>query len=67
LTKLVAELHQESTAAGGEEGNNPRVAEVRHRIAELVREGGERSGVGGSPLSPIGEMSRVAPPAYELD
>jgi hypothetical protein len=66
LTILVTELHQESAAAGGKEGNNPRIAEVRHRIAELVREDGERSGVGGSPSSPVGE-SRVAPPAYELD
>jgi hypothetical protein len=69
LTKLVEELHRESIATGGD-ANNPRVAEVRHRIAELVREDGDNSSASGSRPSPIvetrSEMRSVAPPAYEL-
>jgi hypothetical protein len=37
LTTLVEELHQERIATGSDT-NNPRVAEVCHHIAELVRE-----------------------------
>jgi hypothetical protein len=69
LTKLVEEFHRESIATGGD-ANNPRVAEVRRRIAELVREEGDNSGASGRRPSPIvetrSEMRSVAPPAYEL-
>jgi hypothetical protein len=64
LHDLSEELHRESVAAGGE-SNNPRVAEVRGRIAELMREGDEISSVGRSTVNPMSGIGNVAPPAYD--
>jgi hypothetical protein len=64
LHDLSEELHRESVAAGGE-SNNPRVAEVRGRIAELMREGDEISSVGRSTVNPMSRIGNVAPPAYD--
>jgi hypothetical protein len=64
LQDLSEELHRESAAAGGE-SNNPRVAEVRGRIAELMREESDSNSVGRSTVIPTREIGGVAPPAYE--
>jgi hypothetical protein len=65
LQKLFGDLQRENAAAGIEDGNNPRVAELRGRIAELVREEGENNTILHNNIIPIGEMENVLPPAYE--
>jgi len=60
LRTLFDDLHHESIAAGGEDCNNPRVAEVRGRIAELVREESDISRP-----DAIGVVGNIPPPAYE--
>jgi hypothetical protein len=78
LQALFEELHQEVAASGGDGTDSVRVAELRGRIAELVREetvsspaiAGSASGSGrasgaGSTQSPVSEIGTVPPPAYE--
>lgn len=60
LRRLFDDLHREGVAAGGEDGNNPRVAEVRGRIAELVREESENIRPDG-----VSVTGNIPPPAYE--
>jgi hypothetical protein len=60
LRKLFDDLHLASVAAGGEDDSNPHVAEVRGRIAELVREESENSRPEGITLA-----GNIPPPAYE--
>jgi hypothetical protein len=67
LETLFSELRCESAAAGGEGSNNPRVAQVRGRIAELVREESDNSHgrADGSRVIPVSERGTIPPPAYE--
>lgn len=68
LQTLISDLSRESAAAGGDASNNPRVAEVRGRIAELVREESDNDRgreVGSRKNSVIIEMETLPPPAYE--
>ena len=54
----------------GDDGASARVAKIRGRIAELVREENEIRGGGGSttdPVTHVPHMENVPPPAYELD
>lgn len=67
LVNLVEELHRENVVSGGD-GNNPRVADVRRRIAELVRDDSNNSinNTSTSAQRPANRIGSVDPPAYEL-
>jgi hypothetical protein len=67
LQALFEDLHREVAENGGEGGDSVRAAELRGRIAELMREestAGSTSG-GGSTRGPASEIRNLPPPAYE--
>jgi len=67
LQDLILELNQEIAAVSDEAAaDNPRIAELRGRIAELAREdvvGSSTSRSGGSRSAPS-EAGNAPPPAY---
>jgi hypothetical protein len=65
LQVLLEDLRHELTARGGDGDDNARVAEVRGRVAELVREESEYPSGGGSATILMRETENVPPPAYE--
>jgi len=62
---LLEDLHREITTGSSEGSDSTRVAEVRDRIAELVREEGEHRSRRASTIA-IGDLESIPPPAYEL-